>query len=254
MGKTSLFVLSGLLVPVVLGELADWCPRLAEGLVRWSAARLRDPIDQERYLEEYLANLAEVPGKASRLVAATGYTANVMVMRWALGGRAAVRPLAAGRPRQERTLLRRAYRFAERTHRGVRRKNGDPYVTHPLAVAGIIQAYSTDATTLAAALLHDTADPGRDLGTFGGEIVELVASNTRAGERFTGTDARVLLLAIADRLHNLRTIEFVPAATQLRVARHTLDVVAPLADGLGYQSLGRELADRAAATLASLNA
>jgi hypothetical protein len=250
MGTALVFAVSALLTPLLLSEFVDWCPRLAERLVRWSAGRLRDPVDRDRYLEEYLANLAAVPGKASRLVAATGYAVNVLAMRGALGRRGAVRSLLAGQARRDRRLIRRAYVEAERVHRGERRLSGDPYITHAVAVAEITRAYDADAVTLAAALLHDNARPPVDNAAFWRDVGGLI-DVMKTADRFDSSDTRLLLVAIADRLHNLRTIEFVPPEKRARVGTHTLDVVVPLADRLGYDAMSRELTTLAVATLAS---
>lgn len=99
--KAILFSLLGAVLPMVLNELAEWCPRLAERLVRWSARRLGDGEAAARYEEEYIGNLAEVPGKVSKLLAAFGYAANVPRMRWALRAENGSRAEPTERPAQD---------------------------------------------------------------------------------------------------------------------------------------------------------
>src|SRR6201999_920215 len=159
---------------------------------------------------------------------------------------------------------------AERQHRGQMRKSGDPYITHPLAVAAILAELGMDTTTLVAALLHDTvedtglglADITRDFGT---EVAHLVDGVTKldkvkfgeAAEAETirkmvvamARDPRVLVIKLADRLHNMRTLRFLPPAKQERKARETLEVLAPLAHRLGMNTVKWELEDLAFATL-----
>lgn len=89
-----LSLLGAVALPLALNEFSEWCPRLAEALVRWSAQRLGDAQARKRYEEEYLGNLTEVPGKVSKLLAAFGYAVNVPRMRWTLraGSRARAEP------------------------------------------------------------------------------------------------------------------------------------------------------------------
>jgi GTP pyrophosphokinase len=273
------FALSGLLLPLLLGEFADWCPRLAERLVRWSARRLTDPGDRDRYLEEYLANLRQVPGNLSQLLAAVGYAANVLAMRRTLGaaGRmpAGLEPLAAvhrsRRPGADVHMLQRAYSLAEETHRGETRRSGEEFITHPVAVATILGEHGLDTMTLAAALLHDSSYGGRCTPDtvrrkLDPEVARLVAGVSTLDRFRTATvvdaerslieltgdpraDPRILLIKLADRLHNLRTIRYVAPETQERTARQTLDVLAPIAARLGIDALRRELVELATAVL-----
>ena len=167
-------------------------------------------------------------------------------------------------------LLQRGYDVAERQHRGQMRKSGDPYITHPLAVATILAELGMDSTTIVAALLHDTVedtgltleDVTRDFGT---EVAHLVDGVTKldkvkfgdAAEAETirkmivamARDPRVLVIKLADRLHNMRTLRFLPPAKQERKARETLEVLAPLAHRLGMNTIKWELEDLAFATL-----
>jgi len=160
--------------------------------------------------------------------------------------------------------LRRAYRIAESMHRGQLRKSGEPYITHPLAVAQILAELGMDTTTLVAALLHDTVEDtsytlealDRD---FGAEVAYLVDGVTKFDKVFYGQDAeaetirkmivaagrdvRVLIIKLADRLHNMRTLDARSLASRQRIARATQDVLVPLCDRLGIQFLKRDLED-----------
>ncbi|HEY3087830.1 MAG TPA: bifunctional (p)ppGpp synthetase/guanosine-3',5'-bis(diphosphate) 3'-pyrophosphohydrolase [Jatrophihabitantaceae bacterium] len=173
-------------------------------------------------------------------------------------------------PKVDPRLLQRGYDLAEQRHRGQLRKSGDPYITHPLAVATILAELGMDTTTLVAALLHDTVeDTGLSLDAiqeqFGGEVAHLVDGVTKldkvkfgeAAEAETirkmvvamARDPRVLVIKLADRLHNMRTLRFLPPAKQERKARETLEVLAPLAHRLGMNTVKWELEDLAFATL-----
>nr|WP_144300592.1 HD domain-containing protein [Stackebrandtia nassauensis] len=161
-------------------------------------------------------------------------------------------------------LLRKAYRIAEQMHRGQNRKSGEPYITHPIAVAQILADLGLDTTTIAAALLHDTVEDTsytlqRLRDDFGGEVALLVDGVTKldkvyfgeAAEAETfrklivaaGRDVRVMVIKLADRLHNMRTIGAKSPASQKRIAEATRDVLIPLADRLGLYVIKRELED-----------
>jgi GTP pyrophosphokinase len=173
-------------------------------------------------------------------------------------------------PKVDARLLQRGYDRAEECHRGQLRKSGDPYITHPLAVATILAELGMDTTTLVAALLHDTVeDTGITLDDitkeFGPEVAHLVDGVTKldkvkfgaAAEAETirkmvvamARDPRVLVIKLADRLHNMRTLRFLPPEKQERKARETLEVLAPLAHRLGMNTVKWELEDLAFATL-----
>ncbi|MFY1637333.1 RelA/SpoT family protein [Solwaraspora sp. WMMB335] len=162
------------------------------------------------------------------------------------------------------SVLRRGYQIADSMHAGQYRKSGDPYITHPLAVAEICADLGMDTTTLVAALLHDTVeDTTYDLPTlaadFGDEVAHLVDGVTKFDKAFygkvaeaetirkmivaAGKDVRVLVIKLADRLHNMRTLDARSPASRARIAKATLDVLVPLADRLGIQKLKRELDD-----------
>jgi GTP pyrophosphokinase len=176
----------------------------------------------------------------------------------------------AAHPKADTRVLQLAYEVAEREHRGQQRTSGEPYITHPLAVAIILAELGMDTTTLVAALLHDTVeDTGYTLEQaredFGDQVAHLVDGVTKldkvefgpAAEAetirkmivATAVDLRVVIIKLADRLHNMRTLRFRPAHKQERTARATLEVLAPLANRLGLQVLKRELEDVAFATL-----
>ncbi|MCD0451925.1 HD domain-containing protein [Actinocorallia sp. API 0066] len=187
----------------------------------------------------------------------------------------AVEPLVAAfraaHPASDPAELRRAYEVAERMHRGQMRKSGNPYITHPLAVATILAGLGMDRTCLVAALLHDTVeDTAYTLGEvrvdFGDEVAVIVdgvtkldgarwGKETAEAETFrkivlaAAADLRVLIIKLADRLHNLRTLGAQPPHKRERIARATLDLLIPFADRLGLHVLKREMDDLAFATL-----
>ncbi|MFF5172005.1 RelA/SpoT family protein [Micromonospora sp. NPDC000089] len=167
-------------------------------------------------------------------------------------------------PSADASVLRRAYTIAENMHRGQFRKSGEPYITHPLAVAEICAELGMDTTTLVAALLHDTVEDTRYTlqalsEDFGPEVAHLVDGVTKFDKEFygkaaeaetirkmiiaAGKDVRVLIIKLADRLHNMRTLGVRSAASRERIARKTQEVLVPLCDRLGIQTLKRELDD-----------
>ena len=169
-------------------------------------------------------------------------------------------------PKADLTLLQRAYEVAEQRHADQLRRSGDPYITHPLAVANILAELGMDTTTLVAALLHDTVeDTGYTLealtAEFGDEVGHLVDGVTKLDKVVLGNaaegetirkmiiamahDPRVLVIKLADRLHNMRTMRFLPPEKQARKARETLEVIAPLAHRLGMATVKWELEDLA---------
>jgi GTP pyrophosphokinase len=173
-------------------------------------------------------------------------------------------------PKANLALLQKAYEVAEERHADQLRRSGDPYITHPLAVANILAELGMDTTTLVAALLHDTVeDTGYTMDAlradFGEEVAHLVDGVTKLDKVALGTaadaetirkmiiamarDGRVLVIKVADRLHNMRTMRFLPPEKQARKARETLEVIAPLAHRLGMATVKWELEDLSFAIL-----
>ncbi|MDS1272045.1 HD domain-containing protein [Lipingzhangella sp. LS1_29] len=167
-------------------------------------------------------------------------------------------------PRAGVDTLRRAYAVAHHLHDGQRRKSGEPYISHPLAVALILAETGVDTATLVAALLHDTVEDtpytvGQLRAQFGDEVAIMVDGVTKldrsmygadaAGETFrkmvlaASADLRVLLIKLADRLHNLRTLAFQPPHKQRKIAAATREALIPFAERLGVYALKRELED-----------
>ena len=180
------------------------------------------------------------------------------------------RAVRANHPKADLALIERAYATAERHHTTQVRKSGDPYITHPLAVATILADIGMTEPTLVAALLHDTVeDTPYTLGElrkdFGDEVTLLVDGVTKLDKVKYGDtaqaetirkmivamsrDIRVLVIKLADRLHNMRTLRYLKQEKQERIARETLDIFAPLAHRLGMNTLKWELEDLAFATL-----
>ena len=182
-----------------------------------------------------------------------------------------LREVGASRPAPEVELLARAAQRARLAHEGQRRASGEPYVGHSLEVARIVSSLGLDAESVAAAVLHDTVE---DTGTrledlseeFGPGVAHLVDGVTkmgRIGEYASGSrdnpqaenlrklllamaeDVRVVLIKLADRLHNMRTLKHLDAARQYKIARETMEIYAPLANRLGIWQLKWELEDLA---------
>jgi GTP diphosphokinase / guanosine-3',5'-bis(diphosphate) 3'-diphosphatase len=175
-------------------------------------------------------------------------------------------------PDVDKELLRRSFEYAERAHAGQTRRSGEEFIHHPLGVARICAELHLDSQTIAAALLHDViedteADVEELRAEFGGEVAQLVegvtkltrisfqsreqaeAENYRKMIVAMAQDVRVILIKLADRLHNMRTIEYLGKQKQAQKARETLEVYAPLAHRLGIHALKWELEDLAFQTL-----
>ena len=175
-------------------------------------------------------------------------------------------------PDADTALIEQAYRVALAAHEGQTRKSGEPYIHHPMSVATIVARQGLDDVTVAAALLHDAVeDTTVELGDlerdFGGEVARIVdgvtkldrlsfeskeeqqAASMRKMLVALAKDLRVLIIKLADRLHNMRTLAALPEAKQQRVARETLDIYAPLANRLGMQDVKVQLEDLSLATL-----
>ncbi|MGN7868824.1 GTP pyrophosphokinase rsh [Paracoccus haematequi] len=171
-------------------------------------------------------------------------------------------------PRSNATLIRDAYEYGMRMHEGQFRQSGEPYFTHPIAVAAILTEMRLDDATIVTALLHDTVEDTRstkeDLtATFGAEIADLVdgvtkltnlelsSAQSKQAENFRklfmamSRDLRVILVKLADRLHNMRTIRSMRPEKQVKKARETMDIYAPLAGRMGMQWMREELEDLA---------
>jgi GTP pyrophosphokinase len=161
-------------------------------------------------------------------------------------------------------LLRRAYVFSALEHKGQVRHSGEPYLVHPLEVATILTDMKMDAVTIAAGLLHDVVEDTLTTAerldrTFGHEVAHVVEGVTKIGAiTFASTeerqaenfrkmllamvdDIRVILVKLADRLHNMRTLNFLPDDRRSRIAQETLDIYAPIANRLGMSKVKNEL-------------
>ncbi|MBT2229700.1 bifunctional (p)ppGpp synthetase/guanosine-3',5'-bis(diphosphate) 3'-pyrophosphohydrolase [Nonomuraea sp. NEAU-A123] len=180
------------------------------------------------------------------------------------------RTVRATHPKADLRLIEHAYDVAAYHHRDQKRKSGDPYITHPLAVATILAELGTDDETLCAALLHDTVeDTAYGLeelrGDFGDTIASLVDGVTKLDKVKFGDaaqaetvrkmvvamsrDIRVLIIKLADRLHNMRTMRYLPEHKRHQKSRETLEIFAPLAHRLGMNTIKWELEDLAFAML-----
>lgn len=169
-------------------------------------------------------------------------------------------------PQADIDLIKKAYVFSAKAHTGQKRKSGQPYLIHPLEVANILAEMKMDVASIVAGVLHDTIEDTRvtkqELKTvFGGDISELVDGVTklskiqfntnmeRQAENFRkmilamSKDIRVILIKLADRLNNLRTLQFMPEEKQMHIAQETLDIYAPLASRLGIQWMKTQLED-----------
>ncbi len=182
------------------------------------------------------------------------------------------RAYLAGRPKADTTLITRAYDVANQAHAGQLRQSGEDYISHPLAVATAVAELGLDDVTIAAALLHDAVEDtelpldqvAADFGPAVAAIVDGVtkldrlhfeskeeqqAASMRKMLVAMAKDWRVLMIKLADRLHNMRTIAAMPEAKQRRTAQETLDIYAPLAHRLGIEEMKWQLEDLAFATL-----
>ena len=171
-------------------------------------------------------------------------------------------------PDADESLLNRAYVYAMKAHGQQRRASGDPYISHPLQVASILVDLKLDDATIAAGLLHDTIEDteatrdeieslfGQEIGSLVDGLtkikkLDLVSKRAEQAENFRklliaiSSDIRVLLVKLADRLHNMRTLEHVSPGKRRRIAEETMDIYAPLAGRMGMQGLREELEDLA---------
>ena len=171
-------------------------------------------------------------------------------------------------PRADLEVIKKAYEYAGRVHAEHKRLSGEPYITHPLAVAKILADLEQDAVTLAAALLHDVIEDAavtreKLAGEFGEEITRLVEGVTklsqltfisreeRQAENFRkmfvamGEDFRIIIIKLADRLHNMQTLQYLPPAKQQETSLETREIFAPLAHRMGMWRLKWQLEDLA---------
>lgn len=169
-------------------------------------------------------------------------------------------------PQADLSVIERAYRFSEKAHEGQFRRSGEPYIFHPLSVADILADMRLDLDSIATALLHDTVedthatleDIRREFGETVAQLVDGVTKISqikfrnaidKQGENIRkmivamGKDVRVVLVKLADRLHNMRTLGFMPYEKQARIAQETLEIYAPLAGRMGINQLKIELED-----------
>lgn len=169
-------------------------------------------------------------------------------------------------PRTNADLIRRAYAYARKMHDGQMRKSGEPYFTHPVAVAAILTEQRLDDATIVTALLHDTIEDTKSTYSeiarlFGEEVAELVdgvtkltnlqlsSAESKQAENFRklfmamSKDLRVILVKLADRLHNMRTIKSMAPEKQAQKSRETMEIFAPLAGRMGMQWMREELED-----------
>ncbi len=172
--------------------------------------------------------------------------------------------VSAYKPDVDENLLNKAYVYAMQKHGSQTRANGDPYFSHPLEVAAILTDLRLDEATIAVALLHDTIEDtdatrkeidelfGEDIGALVEGLtklkrIDMVSKEARQGENLrrlllaVADDVRVLLVKLADRLHNMRTLNFVPVEKRARIAQETMDIYAPLAGRMGIQDIRDEL-------------
>jgi GTP diphosphokinase / guanosine-3',5'-bis(diphosphate) 3'-diphosphatase len=201
--------------------------------------------------------------RLARLGAQRGATVNAVL-------EPLIKTVRATHPKADVRLIERSYEVAAYWHRDQKRKSGDPYITHPLAVATILAELGMNTETICAALLHDTVEDTpytlTELrGQFGEDVAALVDGVTKLDKVKYGEsaeaetvrkmvvamsrDIRVLVIKLADRLHNMRTLRYLPREKQERKSREVLEIFAPLAHRLGMNTVKWELEDLAFATL-----
>jgi GTP diphosphokinase / guanosine-3',5'-bis(diphosphate) 3'-diphosphatase len=223
------------------------------------------------------AAVAAVQGQAADVAASSVGVRRRLARLGAQRGTAAnavleplIKTVRSTHPKADVRLIERAYEIAAHWHRDQKRLSGDPYITHPLAVATILAELGMNTDTICAALLHDTVEDTpytlTELrGEFGEDIAALVDGVTKLDRVKYGEsaeaetvrkmivamsrDIRVLVIKLADRLHNMRTLRYLPREKQERKAREVLEIYAPLAHRLGMNTVKWELEDLAFATL-----
>jgi GTP diphosphokinase / guanosine-3',5'-bis(diphosphate) 3'-diphosphatase len=222
---------------------------------------------QHLQMQAATGSVAVAPGSLQPSVKAAKTSRKGMMRQYDL-----VERVRSYNPETDEDLLNRAYVYAMKAHGAQTRASGDPYFSHPLEVAAILTDLKLDDATIVAALLHDTIEDTEATRAeidhvFGHEIgalvegltklkrLELVSREAKQAENLRklllaiADDVRVLLIKLADRLHNMRTLEFVPPASRRRIAEETLDIYAPLAGRMGMQEMREELEDLAFNTL-----
>jgi GTP diphosphokinase / guanosine-3',5'-bis(diphosphate) 3'-diphosphatase len=225
----------------------------------------RSPIDLPRMQNQ---PRLRVPGaRVARLVTQDGETASQQPRKPQLMRQyELIDRVKQYNPKANEDLLNRAYVYAMRAHGEQTRASGDPYFSHPLQVAAILTDLKLDDSTIAAALLHDTIEDtdatraeidrlfGHDIGLLVEGLtklkkLELVTREAKQAENLRklllaiADDVRVLLIKLADRLHNMRTLAYMPPEARRRTAEETLDIYAPLAGRMGMQEMREELED-----------
>ena len=170
-------------------------------------------------------------------------------------------------PSDDISMIAKAYEIASDAHKDQKRRSGEPYIIHPLSVAIILAEYELDKETIVAGILHDVVEDTvmtleQLSGMFGAEVallvdgvtkltkisystdkIEIQAENLRKMFLAMGKDIRVILIKLADRLHNMRTMEYQSPAKQIEKSRETMDIYAPIADRLGISQIKCELED-----------
>ena len=195
---------------------------------------------------------------------AASLLARIPNSRWATGLPKLMDALKAYMPGEQIDEVMRAYEFGAAAHHGQKRKSGLPYISHPVAVATILADMRMDSETIAAAILHDVIEDtsaaseeleekfGKAVRTLVDGVTKLdqVQFKSRAEAQASSfrkmmlamiEDIRVILVKLADRLHNMRTLESMPVDKQRRIARETLDIYAPIANRLGINVIKTEL-------------
>jgi GTP diphosphokinase / guanosine-3',5'-bis(diphosphate) 3'-diphosphatase len=250
-------------------------PRLANGGGKKSAARAAaSRVSRRVAAPADTAGTAESPGEAGSGAAAMRRRLARLGSPRGGGVNPVLEPLIRTvrntHPKADIRLIERAYEVAARLHAGQSRRSGDPYITHPLAVATILAELGMPHDTICAALLHDTVEDtqytiGQLREEFGEDIAALVDGVTKLDKVKYGDaaqaetvrkmvvamsrDIRVLVIKLADRLHNMRTLRYLPRAKQEQKSREVLEIFAPLAHRLGMNTVKWELEDLAFATL-----
>ena len=201
-------------------------------------------------------SLAALRSKLPRLFARTGPYASELAE--------IIRLSKLNHPKADTTVIEKAFDIAEEAHREQKRRSGEPYITHPLAVTHILAELGIGPVTLAASLLHDTVEDTdyhleQLTKDFGDEVAMLVDGVTKLDKVKYGDNAqaetvrkmvvamskdiRVLVIKLADRLHNARTWQFMPEDSARRKAQETIEIYAPLAHRLGISTIKNELED-----------